>query len=242
MNELAKDVAIQVAALIDRYGFDLNGYVVGQLIEYWLQLYPAPWIRLATIEALYQGRYKVISIDQILNLWRRRNRAVYHFTREFEQIICHHTIYKSSSRSSGQTRSTVSTSQSVPSSKPSSTSQKSNSVQSNSVEGGSAAAPPSGSGSSEALTSNQSHLSSVSDLAFRSADEALTIESFQPLEAFSSESLEEIRQVKNGAGPFPIHQFIPDPRPSGFYQKLKAVAHNTTAISSSGRASSVPQK
>ena len=234
MNELAKDVAIQVAALIDRYGFDLNGYVIGQLIEYWLQLYPAPWIRLATIEALYQGRYKVISIDQILNLWRRRNRAVYHFTREFEQIICHHTIYKSSSRSSGQTRSTASTSQSVQSSKPSAASRQSNSVQSNSVEGSSAAAPPIDSGSSEDLPSNQSHLSSVSDLAFRSADkEALIIEPFQSPEAFSLESLEEIHQSKNGAGQFPIHQFIPDPRPSGFYQKLKAVAHNTAVTRSS---------
>lgn len=225
MNELAKDVAIQVAALINRYGFDLNGYATGQLIEYWLQLYPAPWIRLATIEALYQGRYKVISIDQILNLWRRRNRAVYHFTRDFEQIICHHTISKSSSKSAGQTRSPASTAEAT---RPSGSSAAIHHP--DPVQESSAATTPIAPTHAEALPLTQAQ-PTTEDLTFRSADEeALMIEAFQPSETFSTESLEEIRSVNNGAGQFPIHQFIPDPRPSDFYQKLKAVARNTASV------------
>ncbi|MEP0923239.1 hypothetical protein [Leptolyngbya sp. ST-U4] len=87
MNQLAKEISAEVTELISRYGFDLDGYSVKALVDYWMQQYPALWIRLATIEALYQGRYKAISIEQILNLWRRRTRAVYHFSGEFERIV-----------------------------------------------------------------------------------------------------------------------------------------------------------
>ncbi|MEB3164445.1 MAG: hypothetical protein VKK80_14540 [Prochlorothrix sp.] len=49
--------------------------------------YPAAWIRLAVIEALYQGRYKTVSVSQILAIWQRRNKPLCHFGREFESII-----------------------------------------------------------------------------------------------------------------------------------------------------------
>ncbi|MGA1263548.1 MAG: hypothetical protein ACO331_06525 [Prochlorothrix sp.] len=49
--------------------------------------YPAAWIRLAVIEALYQGRYKPVSVSQILAIWQRRNKPLCHFGREFESII-----------------------------------------------------------------------------------------------------------------------------------------------------------
>jgi hypothetical protein len=87
MNHLAKEISAEVVELIRRYGFDLDGYSVNALVDFWMQQYPALWIRLATIEALYQGRYKTISIEQILNLWQRRTRPVYHFTGEFERMV-----------------------------------------------------------------------------------------------------------------------------------------------------------
>jgi hypothetical protein len=89
MTELAKDsVASEVIELLTRYSFDLGGYAVDRLVTYWLEHYPTNWLRLAVIEALYQGRYKAISVEQILNLWRRRGRTLYHFNHEFERIIC----------------------------------------------------------------------------------------------------------------------------------------------------------
>ena len=39
------------------------------------------------IEALYQGRYKAISVEQILSIWRRRGKILSHFNREFEAIV-----------------------------------------------------------------------------------------------------------------------------------------------------------
>ncbi|MGA1409905.1 MAG: hypothetical protein ACO37W_09240 [Prochlorotrichaceae cyanobacterium] len=48
---------------------------------------PPSWIRIAVIEALYQGRYKVVSVQQILDIWQRRGRILSHFNREFEAIV-----------------------------------------------------------------------------------------------------------------------------------------------------------
>ncbi|MFB2895785.1 hypothetical protein ACE1CI_22995 [Aerosakkonemataceae cyanobacterium BLCC-F50] len=83
------DAAAQVAAwLLGNYYFDLRGYQPGELVENWLNYYPGNWLRLAVIEALYQGRYKAVSVEQILNIWHRRNQTLYHFNYEFENLIC----------------------------------------------------------------------------------------------------------------------------------------------------------
>ncbi|WP_416676446.1 hypothetical protein [Egbenema bharatensis] len=89
MNELAKDAAaIDVTDLLTRYSFDLGGSTVERLVNSWLHQYPTQWLRLAVIEALYQGRYKAFSVEQILNLWKRRGRSLYRFNHEFERIVC----------------------------------------------------------------------------------------------------------------------------------------------------------
>ena len=84
-SHMTADVA---AALLIHYSFDRGGYTAGELIDRWLNDYPAHWVRLAVIEALYQGRYKAISVEQILAFWNRRGQAFYHFNREFERLIC----------------------------------------------------------------------------------------------------------------------------------------------------------
>jgi hypothetical protein len=86
MTDPDRDAA-SVIDLLTRYSFDLSGYTADRLAEYWLQRYPSDWIRLAVVEALYQGRYKVISVEQILNLWGRRGKPLYHFNPDFERII-----------------------------------------------------------------------------------------------------------------------------------------------------------
>jgi hypothetical protein len=86
MTDPAKDAASVIDLLI-RYSFDLSGYTVDRLVEYWQQRYPVGWIRLAVIEALYQGRYKVVSVEQILSLWNKRGKVSHHFSPDFERII-----------------------------------------------------------------------------------------------------------------------------------------------------------
>ena len=90
MTELAQDSAAAYAtALLGHYGFELGGYTAQELVAMWLDRYRANWVRLAAIEALYQGRYKAVSVGQILATWTRRGRPIYHFNHEFERLISH---------------------------------------------------------------------------------------------------------------------------------------------------------
>jgi hypothetical protein len=85
----AKDLATHdTTNLLTHYSFDLSGYMVEQLIDRWLRTYPPVWLRAAVIEALYQGRYKAISVEQILSFWGRRGQPLQHFNHEFERIVC----------------------------------------------------------------------------------------------------------------------------------------------------------
>ncbi|HEY9845688.1 MAG TPA: hypothetical protein V6D03_05765, partial [Candidatus Caenarcaniphilales bacterium] len=89
MTDLAKDSAATSAIdLLTHYGFDQGEQTAKQLVGQWLQTYPIQWLRLAVVEALYQGRYKAISVEQILAFWQRRGQALYHFNHEFERLIC----------------------------------------------------------------------------------------------------------------------------------------------------------
>jgi len=74
--------------LLNGYSFDLDGYAAEQLAEEWAHHYKPRWVKLAVIEALYQGRYKAISVAQILAFWERRGEPLCHFNHEFEQIVC----------------------------------------------------------------------------------------------------------------------------------------------------------
>ncbi len=89
MTYLTQSSSVQEAAnLLTHYSFDLSSYTVEQLIDHWLRHYPAGWLRSAVIEALYQGRYKAVSVDQILSIWHRRGSLRVHFNHEFERIVC----------------------------------------------------------------------------------------------------------------------------------------------------------
>ena len=76
------------AALLIHYSFDLSGYSASELVNRWHTQYPVNWLHLAVIEALYQGRYKGFSVQQILTFWQRRGQAIFHFNMEFERLIC----------------------------------------------------------------------------------------------------------------------------------------------------------
>ena len=76
------------AALLIHYSFDLSGYSASELVNRWQTQYPVYWLHLAVIEALYQGRYKAFSVQQLLTFWQRRGQAIFHFNMEFERLIC----------------------------------------------------------------------------------------------------------------------------------------------------------
>ena len=89
MIEPKKDSAIaQTLALLIHYGFEMRGYTTEELVEQWLEIYQYVWVRLAVIEALYLGRYKAVSVEQILSFWSRRGTPSYHFNHDFERLIC----------------------------------------------------------------------------------------------------------------------------------------------------------
>jgi hypothetical protein len=89
MTESVKDsVTTTAAALLIHYSFDLHGHSADELVVWWTTAYQSHWVRPAVVEALYQGRYKAISVEQILALWLRRGQPVYHFNHEFERIVC----------------------------------------------------------------------------------------------------------------------------------------------------------
>ncbi|BAZ41383.1 hypothetical protein NIES4101_73490 [Calothrix sp. NIES-4101] len=79
------DLAI---ALLTHYSFDLSGYQASDLVLHWESQFPVNWLHLAVVEALYQGRYKAFSVQQILTIWQRREQATFHFNMEFERLIC----------------------------------------------------------------------------------------------------------------------------------------------------------
>lgn len=74
-------------ALLQSYSFDLGGYTTGDLMRAWGRFKPE-WVRQAVIESLFQGRYKAISVNQILQLWERKGTSAYHYNREFERLVC----------------------------------------------------------------------------------------------------------------------------------------------------------
>ena len=88
IQEPERSAIVHATDLLTHYSFDLGDRTVSQLTQHWLRDFSATWIRSAVIEALYQGRYKAVSVNQILLLWKRRNQPCYHFNYEFERLVC----------------------------------------------------------------------------------------------------------------------------------------------------------
>jgi hypothetical protein len=74
-------------ALLHYYGFDVTTETVPELLDHWQSQYPCEWIRLAVIEALYRGRYKQISVEEILRRWQKLGQPQVNFNSDFEVLI-----------------------------------------------------------------------------------------------------------------------------------------------------------
>jgi len=75
------------ATFLERYGFELEGQAGQVWVERWSKQFPTSWIPAALLEALYQGRYKAASVEQILRLWQRRGAPHLTFPLEISQSL-----------------------------------------------------------------------------------------------------------------------------------------------------------
>ncbi|MEO0408218.1 MAG: hypothetical protein AAF289_12780, partial [Cyanobacteria bacterium P01_A01_bin.135] len=93
--------------LLQYYSFELGGLKPDEWVAQWRDRYPQHWLRSAIVEALYQGRYKVISVAQILDMWERRGQSVCHYNSEFERMVCNKFLPLTFSESAARATSTA---------------------------------------------------------------------------------------------------------------------------------------
>jgi len=76
-----------IATLLQYYSFDLGDRTIDELLTEWSK-YDQTWVRLAIVECLHQGRYKGVSVSQILTFWQRKGEPQCRFNHEFERLVC----------------------------------------------------------------------------------------------------------------------------------------------------------
>jgi hypothetical protein len=74
-------------AVLRAYGFEMDESRLVQTLADWEEHYGREWLMLALVEALHQGRYKLMSIGQILVCWTRRGEPRISFDRDFQRMV-----------------------------------------------------------------------------------------------------------------------------------------------------------
>ncbi|WP_237741266.1 hypothetical protein [Geminocystis herdmanii] len=64
-----------------------------ELIVKWTKIYPHHWLPLGVKEAIYQGRLKAVSVEQILNIWLKKREVNQSFNYEFSSLIKPNIIF-----------------------------------------------------------------------------------------------------------------------------------------------------
>lgn len=239
MTEPATDPAILDAVeLLARYSFDLGTFASEQLVDYWLRRYPATWVRSAVIEALYQGRYKAVSVGQILAIWGRRGQPIYHYNSEFERIVSNRylTLYPPKPNAPTQGAGEMAAEAEV---------------EPVEEEGAIADAvppdpvrpefvppePESHAGNSETCLNRITAPPPSADSWRASVGQGILLQSLADFPLVWHEPVAEEPAAEPHAGSpeiwvqgdarkHPIHRFVPDPEGSWFYIKLRAVAYD----------------
>ncbi|MBD2428012.1 hypothetical protein [Phormidium sp. FACHB-1136] len=85
---MRKNPAAVTFALLINYSFELGEANLVDLIYSWINSYPGKWVITATVEAIYQGRYKVNSVSRILEFWNLKGYPVHHFDYDFADVVC----------------------------------------------------------------------------------------------------------------------------------------------------------
>jgi hypothetical protein len=226
MREPTADSAIVYAiALLKHYEFELRGYTAEELVHLWVKTYSAYWVRLAVIEALYQGRYKAISVEQILAVWARRGQPLHRFNHEFERLISRKLPQKLATFQI--TRSRNRNEQASPDL---------------SLELNLPPVTPSFSDTSTIPAKLEATPQELTPTVQQDIVQLTTIPApeFTEIPSQSTDTSPELETEDNTphdaslarseTNKQPIHQFTPPPDSSGFYLKLKAVAQNQEEV------------
>jgi len=75
-----------VLKLLKFYHFDLGDRSLTSISIKWSN-YDPYWLRSAITESIYRGRYKVISVEQILESWQRNQQVFCRFDGDFESLV-----------------------------------------------------------------------------------------------------------------------------------------------------------
>jgi hypothetical protein len=97
--EMRKDPTESTSALLRYYSFDLGNYSAEQIVKELMKNYPTKWVVAAVIESIYQGRYKITSINNILLNWHLNGHPQHHFDVEFADLICSNLSSKAAEKS-----------------------------------------------------------------------------------------------------------------------------------------------
>lgn len=229
MSEQARDaIAADVAEMMTRYSFDLGGYTLTRWLDQWLQNYPAVWLPGAVTEALYQGRYKAISVWQILDLWRRRGKPLQHFNREFERMVSGRALQLLFSPSPSDLSQATATEPLLVSASANGRPSWAQNGRLVDVDWRQQASSHSGLTALTAATPLPFMAASSSepetDRASDIAPPHPAIAPFKPSEQFKLSLPSEIHRTRAEAAKYPIQQFVPSPISSDFHDKLKAIA------------------
>jgi hypothetical protein len=81
------EAAIAIAVSLLFHYFELDIPSARGMAHMWAQRYPIDWISPAVLESLYQGRYRAVSVEQILGIWKRRNTPICHYPSEFARMF-----------------------------------------------------------------------------------------------------------------------------------------------------------
>ncbi|HEY9647829.1 MAG TPA: DnaD domain protein [Chroococcidiopsis sp.] len=77
-----------VSALLSYYSFDVAADEIDSIVKEWLDNYSPKWVIAAVVEAIFQGRYKIASVDTILLNWYLNGQPQHHFDNEFADLVC----------------------------------------------------------------------------------------------------------------------------------------------------------
>jgi hypothetical protein len=228
MIEQAKNaVTADVAELLTRYSFDLQAHSLDRWIDQWLRHYPPEWVISAIIEALYQGRYKAVSVWQILDLWRRRGRPLRHFSRDFERIVFGRPLQLLFSPSQQTLISVPERSLILAEANGD---RARNRIDSDWHDEESAHSK-NGSAEQVLVSPNSTIISATPALVLSSGTASKTvhqptpIEPFKPSQQFQLTLPGELNRARS-LTKSPIQQFVPTPEPSELHGKLKSIAQN----------------
>lgn len=224
ISEVSSIKAIE--KLLAYYNFQDEVQTREQLLDRWLRSYPVDWVRLALIEALYQGRYKSASVEYLLQLWQRRGQPIQRFSREFERLVSHNcpktflSLLQAPSRPQTQQSSQKLLSSLMGESRPMSRKKTST--------------PPTVITTTLDVAEQEERQAVPDADNRRSDDSSVRLESAEglPREEASEEWLTHAtehselgRKVSRINSANPIHSFTPISRPSGLYEKLAAMAN-----------------